>query len=74
MKVDLKDVRKTVSKGKGVLNYIFARLLKRYDTLLLEKKELALRRKEVSGFDMKESSDNVTKFLVAQTELSRIQG
>ena len=69
----LEGCAQKVSKGKGVLNYIFARLLKRYDTLLLEKKELALRRKEVSGFDMKESTDNVTKFLVAQTELSEFR-
>jgi hypothetical protein len=42
----LEGCAQKVSKGKGVLNYIFARLLKRYDTLLLEKNELAQRIKE----------------------------
>ncbi|MBN1291923.1 MAG: MotA/TolQ/ExbB proton channel family protein [Candidatus Latescibacteria bacterium] len=69
----LEGCAQKVSKGKGVLNYIFARLLKRYDTLVLEKRELAQRRKEVSGLDLNASGDAVTKFLIAQTELSEFR-
>jgi len=36
----IEECVKIVAKGKGILNYIFARLLKRYDTLVLEKKDL----------------------------------
>ena len=36
----LEGCAQTVSKGKGILNYIFARLLKRYDTLVIDKKDL----------------------------------
>ncbi|MCE5252357.1 MotA/TolQ/ExbB proton channel family protein [bacterium] len=67
----LEGAAKKISKGKGVLNYIFARLLKRYDTLVMEKKELALRRKEVGGGA--EATDGVTKFLVAQSELTEFR-
>ena len=36
----LEAAAKKVSKGKGILNYVFARLLKRYDTLLAERRDL----------------------------------
>jgi len=45
----LEGCAQKVSKGKGVLNYVFARLLKRYDTLVMEKRELNQRRLEISG-------------------------
>jgi len=61
-----------VSKGKGVLNYIFARLLKRYDILVMEKKELELRRKEISGGEV-QADDAVSRFLMAQTELGEFR-
>ncbi len=60
-----------IAKGKGVLNYIFARLMKRYDTLVIEKRELQARRSEISG-DIA-TGDAVTKFLVAQTELTEFR-
>jgi len=60
-----------VSKGKGVLNYIFARLLKRYDTLLIEKRELGKRRKEISGEDV--IDDSLTRHLVKQAEISEFR-
>lgn len=68
----LEGCAQKVSKGKGVLNYIFARLLKRYDTLVMEKKELDLRRREVSG-DAVESQDSVTRFLIAQSQISEFR-
>lgn len=61
-----------VAKGKGVLNYIFARLLRRYDTLLIEKRELANRRREASG-DKLEAQDPVTRFLMNQQELNEFR-
>lgn len=61
-----------VSKGKGFLNYIFARLLKRYDVLMMEKRELAKSREAITGADMA-AQDSVTKYLMAQTEISEFR-
>jgi len=61
-----------VSKGKGVLNYIFARQLRRYDLLVMEKRELGQRRKEMSSDDSV-GSDAVSKFLMAQTEMAEFR-
>ena len=61
-----------VSKGKGVLNYIFARQLKRYDLLVMEKRELDQRRKGMSGDDSV-GSDSVSKFLMAQAEMNEFR-
>jgi len=36
----MEEVVKVVAKGKGILNYVFARLVRRYDTLLIEKRDL----------------------------------
>lgn len=68
----LEGCAQKVAKGKGVLNYIFARLLKRYDMLIMEKRELEQRRKEISGGDISEG-DSVTRFLVAQTEMTEFR-
>ena len=67
----LEGCAQTVSKGKGILNYIFARLLKRYDTLVIEKKDLEKAR-GLTGVDV-EAQDAVTKFLIAQTELTEFK-
>lgn len=67
----LEGCAQAVSKGKGILNYIFARLLKRYDTLVIEKKDLEKAR-GLSG-DVRESQDAVTRFLIAQSELSEFK-
>ena len=61
----------SVSKGKGILNYIFARLLKRYDTLVIEKKDLEHAR-GLSTED-RDAQDAVTKFLIAQSEISEFK-
>jgi len=60
-----------VSKGKGILNYIFARLLKRYDILVMEKKELTKRREE-AGTNI-DTADTVSRFLINQTELTEFR-
>jgi len=64
----LVECAKIVSKGKGLLNYIFAHLLKRYDTLVIEKKDL----EKARGFGEGDiaQQDAVAKFLVSQAELS----
>jgi len=68
----LEGCAQKISKGKGILNYILARLLKRYDTLVMEKKELDARRKEIGGADIA-IQDSVSKFLAAQAELSEFR-
>ena len=68
----LEGCAQKVSKGKGVLNYIFARLLKRYDILIMEKRELEQRRKEVSGETI-ENMDATARFLTTQAELSEFR-
>lgn len=68
----LEGAAQMVSKGKGVLNYIFARMLKRYDTMVMEKRELVQRRKEVSG-DVTISQDQTAKYLTAQAEISEFR-
>ena len=67
----LESCAQAVSKGKGILNYIFARLLKRYDTLVIEKKDLEKAR-GISG-EERETQDAVTRFLIAQSELSEFK-
>jgi len=67
----LEECAKVVAKGKGVLNYVFARLLKRYDTLVIEKKDLEKARK-ITGSERAEF-DSVTKFLMAQSELTEFK-
>jgi biopolymer transport protein ExbB/TolQ len=66
----LTGAAKKVSKGKGVMNYVFARLLKRFDTLSAEKKDLADRRKLVSTIA---ATDAVTKFLAHQNDLNEFR-
>lgn len=62
----LEAAAQKVSKGKGILNYIFARLLKRYDSLVIEKMELAKTHKAVQ----KDQDDPLTRFFSKQAELS----
>jgi len=61
-----------ISKGKGIMNYIFARLLKRYDILVMEKRELKQRRAKLAGGNAK-LDDPVTQFLMSQAELSEFR-
>jgi len=68
----LEGCAQKVAKGKGVLNYIFARLLRRYDTLLMERRELAKTREEVSGAAEK-IEDPATRFLMRQAEITEFR-
>ena len=67
----LEGCAQVVSKGKGILNYTCARLLKRYDTLVIEKKDLA-RARGIGGIKSEEQ-DDITKFLVSQSEVSEFK-
>ena len=69
----LEGCSQKVAKGKGVLNYVFARLLKRYDTLVMEKRELAKRREEISGDVKVKINDPATLFLIRQSEVSEFR-
>lgn len=71
-KKGLEGAAQQVSKGKGILNYVFARQLKRFDTLLTERRDLDQRRREIAGVKV-EAIDPVTKFLVEQQNLNDIR-
>jgi biopolymer transport protein ExbB/TolQ len=64
----LEGAAKHVSKGKGILNYIYARLLKRYDTLLIEKKDLAKVKKDQGA-----AMDPITQYLTHNQEMNEIR-
>jgi len=66
----LEDCAKVVTKGKGILNYVFARLLRRYDTLLIEKKDLERARGDKKT-DL--AKDPVAQFLADQAEASEFR-
>ena len=68
----LEECASMVAKGKGILNYLFARLLKRYDTLVIEKKDLE-RARNLQKVEETATQDAVTKFLVSQTELNEFK-
>jgi len=67
----LEGTAKKVAKGKGVLNYVFARLLKRFDTLAGEKRDL-LERRKAAGMKV-EAVDVVTKFLSDKSDLDEFR-
>jgi len=66
----LEQCAQVVAKGKGILNYVFARLLRRYDTLVIEKRDLK-RARGISG--KLEEQDAVTRFLMSQTEMTEFK-
>jgi biopolymer transport protein ExbB len=72
IKGGLEAASKHVSKGKGILNYVFARLLKRFDTLITERRDLDQRRRELSGATL-QAVDPVTKFLSSQSDIAEIR-
>ncbi len=68
----LEAAAQKLAKGKGVMNYVFARLIKRFDTLLTERRDLEQRRKELSGETL-QATDAVTKFLTSQSEIAEVR-
>jgi len=67
----LEGAARKVSKGKGVMNYVFARLLKRFDTLAGEKRDL-LERRKAAGMKV-EAVDPVTKFLSEKSDMDEFR-
>jgi biopolymer transport protein ExbB/TolQ len=72
MRGGLEAAAQKLAKGKGVMNYVFARLIKRFDTLLTERRDLEQRRKELSSTNV-QAVDPVTKFLSAQAEVAEVR-
>lgn len=68
----LEAAAQKLAKGKGIMNYVFARLIKRFDTLLTERRDLDQRRKEFGGKGL-EAVDPVTKFLQTQAETAEVR-
>ena len=68
----LEECAKVVTKGKGILNYVFARLLKRYDTLVIMKKDLK-RARGAGTQDSALAKDPVAQFLASQAEFSEFR-
>ncbi len=72
VKGGLEAAAQKLAKGKGVMNYIFARLIKRFDTLLTERRDLEQRRTELAGASV-QAVDPVTKFLASQQEVAEVR-
>jgi len=68
----LEAAAQKVSKGKGILNYVFARLIKRFDTLLTERRDLEQRRVELAGTST-QAIDPVTRFLTNQADIAEVR-
>ena len=59
------------TKGRGILNYIYSSLLKRYDAMMIERREVASRKKEIFG----ETKDEygLADFLSKQQDMSEMR-
>jgi biopolymer transport protein ExbB/TolQ len=71
-KEGLEGAARLVTKGKGILNYTFARLLTRFDTLLTERRDLAQRREQIAG-KKAEAVDPVTQYLTDQQNVNEVR-
>lgn len=61
---------KIVAKGKGILNYVFARLLKRYDMLLIEKRDLD---RVLADQKVKYQKNDVTAYMADSSEIEEFR-
>ena len=59
--------------GKGVLNYVFARLLRRHDTLLIEQREFQDTHKEIVRLAEFGGGGEMGRFMIMQQELSDLK-
>jgi len=57
------------SNGKGVLNYVFSAIMKRYDALVLEQKEFERTRRKLVELSESSGFGDLGKFLAMQKEL-----
>ena len=57
------------AEGRGVLNYLFTALMKRYDQLMIEQKEFQETRREIEQLGEMAGGGEVSRFLETQMEL-----
>jgi biopolymer transport protein ExbB len=67
----MEECVKVVAKGKGILNYIFARLLKRYDMLVVEKKDLD---RVLAEHKATYQKNDVTAYMADNSEVEEFRG
>ena len=61
------------AKGSGVMNYVFASLLKRHDTLLIEQREFQDTHKEIVRLSELGGGGELGRFMVMQQELADLK-
>ena len=61
------------NQGKGLLNYVFASLLKRYDTLMIEQREFKETNEEIIRLADAGGGGQVSRFMVMQRELADLK-
>ena len=61
------------NQGKGLLNYVFASLLKRYDTLMIEQREFQETNEEIIRLADAGGGGQVSRFMVMQRELADLK-
>ena len=61
------------NQGKGLLNYVFASLLKRYDTLMIEQREFKETNEEIIRLADAGGGGQVGRFMVIQRELADLK-
>ena len=61
------------NQGKGLLNYVFASLLKRYDTLIIEQREFKETNEEIIRLADAGGGGQVSRFMVMQRELADLK-
>ena len=61
------------NKGKGLLNFMFASLLKRYDTLMIEQREFRETHEEIARLAEAAGGGSMGRFLIMQKELEDLK-
>ena len=61
------------ARGKGVLNYIFAALMKRYDKLMIEQREFRGTRERIIELASVGGAGELAQFIMMQKELSDVK-
>jgi len=62
-----------INQGKGVLNFVFAALLRRYDTLMLEQREFKETHEEIIELSEAGGGGQVARFLEMRQELADVK-
>ena len=61
------------NKGRGLLNFVFASLLRRYDTLRIEQQEFKETNEEIMRLAQEGGGGEVSRFMVLQRELTDLK-